>query len=149
MFNNRWYHGLHWEPDLPEALTAGRENIYIGHFYRNCGARPYAIPQEAQQEYLRTDRQPGAMRAGFNFYRATPQGVADNEAFLLHGKLTMQVLCYGGSGGRGRGWAAIESWRRVATDVRGGVAEGCGHWIPERPEWALKQLLDFFGEDQG
>ena len=27
--------------------------------------------------------------------------------------------------------AAIESWGRVAEDVRGGIAEGCGHWIPE------------------
>ena len=23
-FNNRWHHGLHWERDLPEELTAGR-----------------------------------------------------------------------------------------------------------------------------
>jgi pimeloyl-ACP methyl ester carboxylesterase len=61
----------------------------------------------------------------------------------------MPVLCYGGSSGRGRAQAAIDSWRRVATDVRGGIAEGCGHWIPEeRPEWALQQLLDFFGEGQ-
>jgi hypothetical protein len=27
MFNNRWHHGLHWELDLPEALTAGREEL--------------------------------------------------------------------------------------------------------------------------
>ena len=150
MFNNRWHHGLHWEPDLPEALTAGREEIYLGHFYRNWGARPDAISQEAQQEYLRSYRQPGAMRAGFSLYRATPDDVADNQAFLVQGKLAMPVLCYGGSSGRGRGPAAIESWRRVATDVRGGIVEGCGHWIPEeRPQWVLEQVLDFFGEDAG
>ena len=33
-FNNRWHHGLHWEVDFPEALTAGREDIYLGFFYR-------------------------------------------------------------------------------------------------------------------
>jgi hypothetical protein len=27
MFNNRWHHGLHWELDFPEALTAGREAL--------------------------------------------------------------------------------------------------------------------------
>jgi pimeloyl-ACP methyl ester carboxylesterase len=147
MFNNRWHHGLHWEPDFPEELTAGREEIYLGFFYRNWGARPDAIAPEAQQEYLRTYRQPGAMRAGFNLYRATPQDVTDNEAFLREGKLPMPILSYGGDKGRGRGMAAIESWRRVATNVRGGVVEGCGHWIPEeRPEWVLAQLLEFFGE---
>ncbi len=150
MFSNRWHHGLHWELDLPEALTAGREELYLGFFYRNWGARPDAISEEAQREYLRTYRQPGAMRAGFSLYRATPQDIADNEAFLAQGKLAMPVLCYGGADGRGRGSAAIESWRRVASDVRGGIADGCGHWIPEeRPEWALEQLLDFFGEDPG
>jgi len=148
-FNNRWHHGLHWEADLPEALTAGREEVYLGFFYRTWGARPDAISEEAQREYLRAYRQPGAMRAGFNFYRAMRQDVVDNEGFIAQGKLQMPVLCFGGAHGRGRGMSAIESWRRVATDVRGGVVENCGHWIPEeRPQWVVEQLLAFFGEDQ-
>jgi pimeloyl-ACP methyl ester carboxylesterase len=107
------------------------------------------VPELAQAEYLRTYRQPGAMRAGFNFYPANHQDVADNEAFLAQGKLTMPVLCYGGSHGRGRGMWAVESWRRTATDVRGGMAKHCGHWIPEeRPEWVVEQLLGFFGEEE-
>jgi pimeloyl-ACP methyl ester carboxylesterase len=150
MFSNRWHHGLHWEQDFPEALTAGREDVYLGFFYRNWGARPDAISEEAQREYLRAYRLPGAMRAGFNLYRATPQDVADNEAFIAQGKLAMPILCYGGPQGRGRGMAAIESWRRVADDVRGGIAEGCGHWIPEeRPAWVVEQLLAFFAEERG
>jgi len=148
MFSNRWHHGLHWELDFPEALTAGREDVYLGFFYRAWGARPDAISEEAQREYLRTYCLPGAMRAGFNLYRATPQDVADNEAFRAQGKLAMPILVYGGTHGRGRGTAAMESWQRVALDVRGGVAEGCGHWIPEeRPEWVAQQLLAFFGEE--
>jgi pimeloyl-ACP methyl ester carboxylesterase len=150
MFSNRWHHGLHWEQDFPEALTAGREDVYLGFFYRNWGARPDAISEAAQREYVRAYRLPGAMRAGFNLYRATPQDVADNEAFIAQGKLAMPILCYGGPQGRGRGMAAIESWRRVADDVRGGIAEGCGHWIPEeRPAWVVEQLLAFFAEDRG
>ncbi|MDX2158950.1 MAG: alpha/beta hydrolase [Hyphomicrobiaceae bacterium] len=150
MFNNRWHHGLHWEPDFPEALTAGREDVYLGFFYRNWGGRPDSISEEAQQEYIRAYRLPGAMRAGFNLYRATPQDVLDNEAFVARGKLQMPVLCYGGALGRGRGMGAIESWRRVADNVRGGIAESCGHWIPEeRPQWVIDQLLTFFGEDKG
>lgn len=146
MFNNRWHHGLHWELDFPEALTAGREDVYLGFFYRNWGARADAISREAQEEYIRAYRLPGAMRAGFNLYRATPQDVADNEGFVNDGgKLAMPVLCYGGPHGRGRGMGAIESWRRVAEDVRGGIAEGCGHWIPEeRPDWVVQELLQFF-----
>ncbi|MCE2474588.1 MAG: alpha/beta hydrolase [Alphaproteobacteria bacterium] len=148
MFQNRWHHGLHWEPDFPEALTRGREDIYLGFFFRHWGARPDAISEAAQREYVRTYRQPGAMRAGFHLYCATPQDVTDNQSFLSQGKLRMPVLCYGGAKGRGRGEAAIESWRRVADDVRGGVVDDCGHWIPEeRPDWVTTELRAFFGEE--
>ena len=149
MFASRWHHGLHWELDFPEALTAGREDVYLGFFYRNWGGRPDDISPAAQSEYVRAYRQPGAMRAGFNLYRATPEDVADNQAFLSDGKLKMPVLCYGGALGRGRGALALESWQRVAEDVRGGVIEDCGHWIPEeRPQWVVEQLLSFFGEEK-
>ena len=41
----------------------------------------------------------------------------------------------------------MDSWQRVADNVCGGVAEGCGHWIPEeRPAWTVERLLEFFGE---
>ena len=44
--------------------------------------------------------------------------------------------------------AALESWQRVASDVRGGIADDCGHWIPEeRPDWTVEQLLAFLTED--
>ncbi|MBS0562352.1 MAG: alpha/beta fold hydrolase, partial [Proteobacteria bacterium] len=29
----RWHHGFHRTPHVPEALTAGRETIYLGYFY--------------------------------------------------------------------------------------------------------------------
>jgi pimeloyl-ACP methyl ester carboxylesterase len=142
----RWHFGFHSEPDLPEALVEGREALYLGHFYRKGGARIDAISDEAQREYVRAYSQPGAMRAGFNYYRALPLDVADNQQFLADGKLAMPVLCYGGGApGVGRGMAAMESWQRVAVDVRGGVAEGCGHWIAEeRPDWVVARLLEFF-----
>ena len=133
---------------MPEALTAGREDVYLGFFYRYWGARPDAISLEAQQEYIRAYRLSGAMRAGVNVYCAAVQDVSDNEAFLKRdGKLKMPVLCYGGLHDRGRGMGAIESWRRVAEDVRGGIADGFGHWIPEeRPQWVIDEFLAFFGE---
>ena len=148
LLSGRWHHALHWELDFPEALTGGREDIYLGFFYRNWGGRPDAISAEAEREYLRTYRQPGAMRAGFNFYRATPQDILDNEEFIAEGKLKMPVLCYGGALGRGRGKLAMESWERVADNVEGGVLQDCGHWIPEeRPKWVVEQLHAFFSQN--
>lgn len=63
-FAGRWHHPFHWIPDVPEALTAGRERVYLEYFYRAWGARPEAIEDEAIAEYVRPYSQPGAMRAG-------------------------------------------------------------------------------------
>ena len=39
----------------------------------------------------------------------------------------------------------MESLQRMAIDVRGGMIENCGHWMPEeQPAELLKQLLAFF-----
>ena len=144
----RWHHAFHRTADLPEALVAGREDIYLGWFYRNYGYRPGAITPEDMEEYLRTYRQPGALRAGFSYYRALQQDVAHNESLLeKNGKLTMPVLALGGGKSFGRGIETLESLQRVSEDVRGGVIDDCGHWMQEeQPELVVEQVLAFLGE---
>ncbi len=146
--HGRWHFGFHGLPALPEALTEGREDLYLRFFYRLGGATPDAISEEAQAEYVRAYRQPGAMTAGFNYYRAVPQDIADTEAFRAQGtSLAMPILVFGGDPmTRGRGMTAMESWARVAQKVSGGVAEKCGHWIPEeRPDFVAAEVLKHFG----
>lgn len=148
-FHDRWHHGFHWITDVPETLTQGRERPYLEHFYRNWGASPDAIEESAIAEYVRAYAQPGAMRAGFNLYRATPRDVADNQATLAaDGKLKTPVLSIAGTGGRGRGAKVVlDSARRVAEDVRGGEIPDAGHWLAEeRPEAVAAQILAFLEE---
>lgn len=143
----RWHHAFHQTADLPEALVAGREEIYFGWFYRHYGHRPGAITPEDEAEYLRTYRQPGTLRSGFAYYRALEQDVAHNQALLQRGKLRMPVLALGGANAFGRGGETLSSLRRVADDVRGGVVEECGHWMmEEQPERITRELLGFFAE---
>jgi pimeloyl-ACP methyl ester carboxylesterase len=150
----RWHHQFHMTPDLPEALTQGREDIYLSWFYRTFAYRYDAIGPDDLKEYLRTYSQPGAMRAGFAYYRAIPQDIADNKATLDRFKLPMPVLAMGGGvsypHGRGRGSEPEQSLRRVAVDVRGEVVPECGHFIPEEaPNLLVDRLLAFFSEDKG
>ena len=131
----RWHHQFHMTPDLPEALTQGREDVYLSWFYRTFAYRHDAIGPQDLKEYLRTYSQPGAMRAGFAYYRAIPQDIADNKVIMGRFKLPMPVLAMGGAvsypHGRGRGSEPEESLKRVAVDVRGEVVAECGHFIPE------------------
>jgi pimeloyl-ACP methyl ester carboxylesterase len=149
----RWHHQFHMTPDLPEALTQGRERTYLTWFYNTFAYRPDAIGPNDVDEYVRTYGQPGAMRAGFAYYRALLQDIADNKALLAQAKLAMPVLAIGGAvsypHGRGRGSAPEQSLRQAALNVRGKVIADCGHFIPEEaPGELLKHLLEFFGEEQ-
>ena len=150
----RWHHQFHITPDLPESLTQGREDIYLAWFYRTFAYRADAVGPEDLKEYVRTYSQPGAMRAGFGFYRAMAQDMADNKASIAQGKLAMPVLAMGGAvsypHGRGRGPECGESLKRVADHVHALTVPDCGHFIPEeQPAILLRELLAFFGADTG
>jgi pimeloyl-ACP methyl ester carboxylesterase len=142
---DRWHHQFHQVPDLPEALTSGRERTYLEFFFKNGCDVAGVFTAEVIDEYTRAYAQPGAMRAGFNLYRALPQDVADNQATFSSGfKLPMPTLGLGGGGSRGRGNIVVASLRRVALIVEGGSVPECGHFIPEeRPEWLAKRLREF------
>jgi len=141
----RWHHGFHQTRDLPEALISGREDIYLGWFFRHFGASPSAVSDADIAEYLRTYREPAALRAGFDYYRALPTDAADNQG---RPKLRMPVLALGGAAGWGRGEEVAASLRRVAEHVEGGVVDGAGHWIPEeQPQVLAQRFRAFFRDD--
>lgn len=142
----RWHHQFHITPDLPEALVQGRERIYLQWFYQTFCYRPNAIDEAALDEFTRTYSQPGALRAGFNLYRAMAEDSKVNAAQLATGfKLQMPVLAVGGGvsypHGRGRGADVEASMKRVATNVHGAVIPECGHFVPEEAPDELASLL--------
>ena len=132
-------------PDLPEALTAGRERTYLEWFFSNGTDQAGVFSEEDIREYVRTYSQPGAMRAGFNYYRSMSQDIADNRELFAGGfKLPMPTLGLGGGGLRGRGNLVVESLRRVAKKAEGGSVADCGHFIPEeKPHHLAEQLTEF------
>ena len=82
------------------------------------------------------------MRAGFEYYRAIFTDIDHNKEHAKT-KLKMPVLALGGE--RGFRSAPLHSMKQLAEDVRGGVVERSGHWIPEeRPDYLVAQLLEFF-----
>ena len=144
----RWHHAFHMTPDLPEALVAGRERAYLTWFYESFSWQRGAFGPADIDEYLRTYTQPGALRAGFAFYRNIPRDAADNRALQESGlRLKMPVLAIGGgrAEARGRGTEPAESLKIVADNVTGAVIADCGHFIPEeKPAELAKHLLEHF-----
>jgi haloacetate dehalogenase len=55
------------------------------------------------------------------------------------------LLLWGATGGVGRSHKPMEIWSRYASDIRGGKALPCGHYLSdEAPEETYHELREFF-----
>ena len=140
-----WHFAFNRLDDLPEVLLQGRERAFLTWLFRAKSTRPWTIRPADLDEYVRVNAAPGATRAALSYYRHKlgPEGLAHSRA-RAERKLAMPVLAYGAETGVGA--ALIETMRLVANDVRGGVFEGCGHYMPEEaPRAVAEQVIKFMG----
>lgn len=140
LLRDLWH--FHFYGVTPLKLVAGRERIYFEHFWNDFAADPKrSLPEADRRFYARAYAQPGAMRAGFEVFRAFEQDARDFEQ-LAQTKLTMPMLVL--TGERASGTFLIEQARLVDSNVDGVVIKGSGHWLmEERPRETMKALTDF------
>jgi pimeloyl-ACP methyl ester carboxylesterase len=143
LLRDLWH--FHFYGETPLKLVAGRERIYFEHFWNDFAADPkHSIPEADRVLYARAYAQPNGMRAGFEYFKAFAQDATDFEQFSKT-KLTMPMLVLTGEKASGNG--LIEQARLVATDVRGVVIQGSGHWLMEEagPQ-VIPQLVSFLNQ---
>jgi pimeloyl-ACP methyl ester carboxylesterase len=136
-----WHFGFFMAAKYPEMLTAGREREFLTSFaYRDAAHVKDAISEEDIDEYLRHYAAPGAMSAGFGYYRSLLRDVQENQRRRGH-KLAAPVLAVDGEFGfRG----SRETMDQVADNVQGVVIANAGHWIAEeQPKGLLAELIPF------
>lgn len=143
----RWHHGFHRTEGLPEALVAGREDIYLDWFFDHLAGDPSAIEEAARREFLRSYARPEVFAAGLEYYRAFPRDARDNEADARGGRLSVPTLALGGVEGWGRGTEPLASLEPLVERVVGGALDDCGHFIPEEAPERLASLLNDFLPD--
>ena len=136
-----WHFAFHGARDLPELLVQGRERQYLQYFFDARTTDPSATDVD---EYAKAYSAPGAMRAGFELYRAFDQDASDNRAALAaNGKLDVPVLAIGGEIST-TGPLMEEMLREVADDVTGRVIPGTAHWVPEEAPAAFVDAVVTF-----
>ena len=112
-----WQFAFHSARDVPEMLVAGRERPYLQAFFNARMFDPSAIGEADLDIYTAAYAAPGAMRAGFELYRAFNRDIEDNRAALeRNGRLTIPVLAVGGDIST-TGPLMAEMMREVAVDV--------------------------------
>lgn len=140
-----WHWLFHLQPDLPELLVGDRIETYLRWFFERWTINRPAV-EEAVDEYVRAFSRPGALRAGFDDYRATvPDDLAADEIDAAAGeRLVMPLLVLWGESGLPARLPVLDIWRDYAENVRGVALPDCGHFLPEeQPGPVVEHLLRF------
>jgi pimeloyl-ACP methyl ester carboxylesterase len=140
LMRDLWH--FHFYGDVPLALVAGRERIYLEHFWNDFAADPrHSVPEPDRERYATAYAQPGAMRAGFEYFRNFERDAADFTQ-MAQNRLRMPVRVIAGE--KSGGSFLIEQVRLVAQDVDGTVIPGSGHWLlEEAPDLVVPVLQEY------
>jgi pimeloyl-ACP methyl ester carboxylesterase len=141
LLRDLWH--FHFFGETPLKLVKGRERIYFEHFWNDFAASPKKSVSEADRRfYTKAYAQPGAMKAGFEVFRAFDQDAKDFAAFAkTRLKMPMLVL----TGEKASGDFLIQQGRMVAENVEGVMIKGSGHWLmDEAREQVVPKLVSFF-----
>lgn len=143
-----WFFTFLAVPDLPEALIAGREEVWLTHFYRDWSYDPEMLTPEEIAVYVRAYQQPGAIRGSCMDYRAGAEDVAQDleDADDL---IDCPVLALWGADFDlvGKAFDVGKVWQLMAHTVRGRAIPRCGHLCQEeRPDIVNAELLEFLSD---
>ena len=140
LLRDLWH--FHFYGETPLKLVEGRERIYFEHFWNDFAAdRNKSVSEADRRLYTQAYAQPGAMRAGFEVFRAF-EGDARDFAGFAKTRLSMPMLVL--SGEKAGGQFLIDQGRMVADKVEGIIVGGAGHWlIDEAPDQVIPKLVTF------
>jgi len=143
LMRDLWH--FHFYGAVPQALVTGRERTYLEHFWNDFAADPkHSVSEADRQLYAAAFAQPGAVHAGMEYFHNFERDAQDFAA-LAKTPLKMPVLVL--TGERASGPFLIEQGRLVATDVKGVIVPGSGHWlIDEAPTKVIPELAGFLDE---
>jgi pimeloyl-ACP methyl ester carboxylesterase len=140
LLRDLWH--FHFYGETPLKLVAGRERIYLEHFWNDFAAdRRHSISESDRRFYAKAYARPGHMRAGFEAFRAFEKDAEDFAGFAKR-PLPMPMLVL--TGEKGSGQFLIDQGKLVATNVEGVVIRGSGHWlIDEALDQVIPKLVEF------
>jgi pimeloyl-ACP methyl ester carboxylesterase len=139
-YKRKWNFIFMMLPDLPAELTKGKEDIYVGWWYKNKVHKPGAVPPDAVAAYVKAYAREGRMDAAFDYCRRILDDMDFNKKHFEN-KIPIRLLAVGGQ-------YSIpnmgELLRPYFQEVKSVVIADSGHFVPEeQPEALARELLAF------
>jgi haloacetate dehalogenase len=146
---------FHWfflsQPyDLPERLIGADPEYFLRFALRGWSGDPDCFDPAVVAEYVAAFRDPAAVHASCEDYRAAASIDLEHDEADLDRRIRCPVLVlWGGRGFVGRRYDVLECWGRRAEHVSGAALD-CGHFVPEEaPAPTIAALEKFLSDVPG
>jgi len=141
-YKRKWNFIFQMLPDLPAELTKGKEDAYVGSWFKNKVYKPGAVPPQDLAAYVQAYAREGRMDAAFDYCRKIVEDMDFNKTHFKS-KMSIRLLAVGGQHSIPN---MGESLRPYFNDVTSIVIPDSGHFVPEeQPEALAKALKAFIG----
>jgi pimeloyl-ACP methyl ester carboxylesterase len=139
-YKRKWQFIFQMLPELPAELTRGKEDIYVGWWYKNKVHNPGAVPPDTVAAYVKAYARDGRMDAAFDYCRRILDDMDFNKKHFKN-KIPVRLLAIGGQ-------YSIpnmgEFLRPYFQEVKSVTIPDSGHFVPEeQPEALAKELMAF------
>jgi pimeloyl-ACP methyl ester carboxylesterase len=137
-----WHFAFHTIPQLPETLVTGHEREYFDFFTDFLAGNKEAVTSEYRDAFAAAYRRPGALTAGFDWYRAFE---ADAKTNARHKRIAIPMLYLrGDADGRGIEDYVAGLKDMGAENLTSAVINGSGEFLPlEAPDEFVRVVRDF------
>ena len=132
--------------DLPERVLGANAQVFLDYMLDGWSGTADAFPEEVRAEYARAFRDPRALHAICEEYRAAAAlDYEHDEADRGGRRIRCPVLALWSRQGPLQDWYDVLAvWQDWADDVRGRGLD-CGHFLPEEaPDETYRELHAFF-----
>ncbi|HUL57179.1 MAG TPA: alpha/beta hydrolase, partial [Usitatibacter sp.] len=137
LLRDKWH--FHFYGETPLKLVAGRERIYLEHFWNDFAADPkHSVSDRDRRIYTRAYAQKGGMRSTMEYFANFEKDAEDFKAFSKV-KLEQPMLVL--TGEKASGQFLIDQSKRVDTNVEGVIVKGSGHWLMDEATAEVVPLL--------
>jgi pimeloyl-ACP methyl ester carboxylesterase len=139
-YKRKWNFVFQMLPDLPAELTKGKEDVYVGWWFKNKVYKPGAVPPQDVSAYVHAYAREGRMDAAFDYCRNIVEDMNFNKK-QFKTKVPIRLLAVGGQYSIPNMGDSLQPYFNEVTSV---VIPDSGHFVPEEQPEALANALEAF-----
>jgi pimeloyl-ACP methyl ester carboxylesterase len=139
-YKRKWNFIFQMLPNLPAALTKGKEDIYVGWWFDNKVYKPGSIGADDAAAYARSYAREGRMDAAMDYCRQIIADMDFNKR-QFKGKLPVRLLAVGGEHSIPNMGESLKPYFENVTSL---VVANSAHFVPEEQPALLADALVSF-----